>query len=219
VEAVKMAYAPAKTKTGEQIYPGLAPGGEAGWSALSVITPDPGIIDVGMFRYVAHQDPAWDWRQFELDRDAALAVERAGHIAATEPDLQAFKARGGKLLIYHGWNDGGNAGGGYVSPQNSIDYYSSVQAKMGPDQDDWLRLFMIPGMQHCGGGPGPNQFAVLSAMESWREAGVAPDQMTAYRVISNRVVMTRPLCPYPQVAVYRGAGSTDDSTNFSCKME
>jgi hypothetical protein len=68
-----------------------------------------------------------------------------------------------------------------VSPQNSIDYYNSVLAKMGPDQADWLRLFMVPGMQHCGGGPGPNQFAALSAMEEWREEAVAPDQMIAYR--------------------------------------
>jgi feruloyl esterase len=91
---------------------------------------------------------------------------------------------------------------------------------MGPHQDDWLRLFMVPGMDHCGGGPGPNQFAVVSAMEIWREYGKAPDQMTTYRVGGdNRVNMSRPLCPYPQVAVYKGTGDTNLPSNFVCKTE
>ena len=216
VEAVKMAYAPATKRNGELIYPGLVPGGEADWP-ISVFNgaADPGAIDLGIFRYVAHQDPAWDWHTFDLERDTALAIEKAGDIEVTDPDLQAFKARGGKLLIYHGWNDGGT--GGAISPLNSINYYSSVLAKMGPQQDDWLRLFMVPGMDHCGGGPGPNQFAVVNAMESWREEGNAPRQITAYHVTNDRVDMSRPLCPYPQVAMYTGTGSTNDAANFVCK--
>ena len=216
LEAVKMAYAPATKRNGELIYPGLVPGGEADWpiSAFNG-APDPGAIDLGIFSYVAHQDPAWDWHTFDLERDTALAIEKAGDIEVTDPDLQAFKAHHGKLLIYHGWNDGGT--GGAISPLNSINYYSSVLAKMGPRQDDWLRLFMVPGMDHCGGGPGPNQFAVVDAMESWREQGNAPSQITAYRVTNNRVDMSRPLCPYPQVATYKGTGSTNDAANFVCK--
>jgi len=216
LEAVKMAYAPATKRNGELIYPGLVPGGEADWpiSAFNG-APDPGAIDLGIFSYVAHQDPAWDWHTFDLERDTALAIEKAGDIEVTDPDLQAFKAHHGKLLIYHGWNDGGT--GGAISPLNSINYYSSVLAKMGPRQDDWLRLFMVPGMDHCGGGPGPNQFAVVDAMESWREQGNAPSQITAYRVANNRVDMSRPLCPYPQVATYKGTGSTNDAANFVCK--
>jgi feruloyl esterase len=217
-DAVKMAYEPVKKRNGELIYPGLVPGGEADWpiSAFNGAS-DPGAIDLGIFRYVAHEDPTWDWRTFDLERDTALALEKAGYVEVTDPDLQAFKAHGGKLLIYHGWNDGGT--GGAISPLNSVNYYSSVLEKMGPHQDDWLRLFMVPGMDHCGGGPGPNQFAVVTAMETWREQGKAPDQITAYRVSNDRVNMSRPLCPYPQVAVYKGTGDTNLASNFVCKSE
>ena len=214
IETVKMAYSDARKKNGELIYPGLPPGGERGW-LLPGQSKEPGGIDLGMFRSVAHQDPNWDWRTFDLERDTALAVERAGFMHATDPDLSAFKARGGKLIIYHGWNDGGS--GGAISPLNSIAYYSSILARMGPDQKDWLRLFMVPGMAHCGGGPGPNHFNVLAALERWREAGVAPDAILAARVAGNRVDMTRPLCPYPQVAVYQGSGSINDAGNFACQ--
>jgi feruloyl esterase len=215
LETVKALYAAAKKSNGELIYPGLVPGGESEWPISSSAGGEPGAIDLGMFRYVAHQDAAWDWREFELEKDLALVDDKAGCIDVTDPDLRAFKAHGGKLLIYHGWNDGGT--GGAISPVNSVNYYESVLAKMGPGQDDWFRLFMVPGMAHCGGGPGPNQFAALHALEAWREQGKPPDQITAYRVTNNRVDMTRPLCHYPQVAVYKGSGSTNDAENFVCK--
>jgi len=208
VEAVKMAYAPAKKRTGELIYPGMPPGSELGWGFLAGGAPDGRIAT---FRDVLYQDPKWDWRAFDLDRDTALAEEKAGYLNAINPDLAAFKARGGKLLLYHGWNDSLN------SAQNSINYYSSVLAKMGRKQDNWLRLFLAPGMGHCGGGPGPNQFNFLGALERWRESGVAPDQILGSHVTSNRVDMTRPLCPYPQIAVYKGIGSTNDAANFACQ--
>jgi feruloyl esterase len=216
VEAVKMGYAPARRKTGELIYPGLVPGGETGWAMLTGANPEPGGIDVGMFRYVAHEDPAWDWRTFDLDRDTSLIDKKAGFIDAVNPDLSAFRARGGKLLIYHGWNDGGS--GGAISPQNSINYYSSVLERMGSQQQDWLRLFMVPGMAHCGGGVGPNQVNWIAALERWRESGIAPNQLIASRVSDNRVNMTRPICSYPQVAQYNGVGSTNDAANFTCKV-
>jgi feruloyl esterase len=215
VEAVKMGYAPARRKTGQLIYPGLLPGSELGWAMLTAANPEPGVIDVGMFRYVAHEDPAWDWRTFDLDRDTSLIDMKAGFIDAVNPDLSAFRARGGKLLIYHGWSDGGS--GGAISPENSVNYYSSVLARMGPRQEDWLRLFMVPGMAHCGGGPGPNQVNWMAAMERWRESGIAPARLIASRVSDNRVNMTRPLCPYPQVARYTGVGSTNDAANFVCQ--
>jgi feruloyl esterase len=169
-----------------------------------------------MFRFVAHEDPAWDWRTFDLDRDTSLIDKKAGFIDAVNPDLSAFRARGGKLLIFHGWNDGGS--GGAISPQNTVNYYSSVLAKMGSQQQDWLRLFMVPGMEHCGGGPGPDQVNWTAALERWRESGIAPDRLIASRVRDNRVNMTRPLCPYPQVAHYTGVGSTNDAANFACKV-
>jgi feruloyl esterase len=216
IESVRMGYAPARRRNGDLIYPGLVPGGETGWAMLTGANPNPGTIDVEMFRYVAHRDSAWDWRTFDLERDTALVEQRAGFINAVDPDLSAFKARGGKLLIYHGWNDGGS--GGAISPENSVQYYASVLDRMGPGQDDWLRLFMVPGMAHCGGGPGPNQVNWIAAMERWRESGIAPDQLVATRVASyGRVEMTRPVCPYPQVAQYVGAGSTNDAGNFECR--
>ena len=93
---------------GGLIYSGLVPGGETGWAMLTAANPEPGGIDVGMFRFLAHEDPAWDWRTFDVDRDVALIDKKASFIDATSPDLSAFRARGGKLLIYHGWNDGGS---------------------------------------------------------------------------------------------------------------
>ena len=215
VAAVKMGYAPLNRKGG-LIYPGLVPGGETGWAMLTAANPEPGGIDVGMFRFLAHEDPAWDWRTFDVDRDVALIDKKASFIDATSPDLSAFRARGGKLLIYHGWNDGGS--GGAISPQNTINYYSSVLARMGPQQQDWLRLFMVPGMAHCGGGPGPNQVNWIAALERWRESGIAPDQLSASRVTDNRVNMTRTICPYPQIAKYSGVGSTNDAANFACSL-
>jgi len=216
IEAVKMGYAPARRKTGELIYPGLVPGGETGWAMLTGAKPEPGSIDVGMFKFVAHEDPAWDWRTFDLDRDTSLIDKKAGFIDAVNPDLSAFRARGGKLLIYHGWNDGGS--GGAISPQNTVNYYSSVLARMGSQQQDWLRLFMVPGMEHCGGGPGPDQVNWMAALERWRESAIAPDRLIASRVSNNRVNMTRPICSYPAVAHYNGVGSTNDAANFVCKV-
>ena len=214
IETVKMAYSDARKRNGDLIYPGLVPGGETGWLLPGRAT-EPGGIDLGMFRYIAHQEAAWDWRNFDLERDTELAMRSAGFMHAANPDLSAFKARGGKLLVYHGWSDGGS--GGAISPLGTISYYESVLKRMGRNQGDWLRLFMIPGMAHCGGGQGPNQFNMLAVLERWREANVAPDMILAARVLNNRVDMTRPLCPYPQAAVYRGSGSTNDAANFACK--
>jgi feruloyl esterase len=137
VEAVKMAYAPARKSTGQVVFPGLPPGGELGWQMLA--GKGPSELSLGTFSSVLYQDPKWDWRNFDLDRDTALTDEKFGYMDAIAPDLTAFKARGGKLLMYHGWNDP------MISALNSIDYYSSVLAKMGQDQSTWLRLFMVPG--------------------------------------------------------------------------
>lgn len=216
LKSIQAGYAPVRKRNGDLIYPGLVPGGELGWLLPGRAT-EPGGIDLGMFRYIGRQDANWDWRQFDLEHDHALAQANGGSMEAINPDLKAFMARGGKLLIYHGWNDGGS--GGAISPLNSIAYYESVLAKMGKGQDAWFRMFMVPGMAHCGGGSGPNQFSAIAALERWREAGVAPDRIVATRVNNGRVDMTRPLCPYPQAAVYSGTGSTNDAGNFVCRVE
>jgi feruloyl esterase len=160
---------------------------------------------------IAYGDAARDPKTFDLARDLPIVLKHVGYATnAVDPDLRAFKARGGKLLLYHGWNDG------LISAGNTVNYYDSVLKTMGRGQDDFVRLFMLPGVGHCQGGAGPDQVHWMAALERWRESGKAPDRIEASRVIANRVDMTRPLCPYPQVAKYTGAGSTNDAQNFVC---
>ena len=210
VESTRKAYAPVKTRAGVVVYPGHSPGFESGWRmAQPGATLNPLFTD--MPRYVAHQDANWDVTSFDLDADLALAVEHGGYIEASDPHLAKFKARGGKLLLYHGWADPGPA------PANTIHYLNEVTRTLGGKQDDWLRLFLLPGVGHCGGGPGADQADFVGAIERWRESGTAPDQIPAAHVTGNRVDMTRPICAYPSVAQYKGAGSTNDAANFVCK--
>jgi feruloyl esterase len=207
VENARGAYAPVKAANGSHVYPGRSPGFESGWRI-----PTPGAalnpLFTDMVRYVGRQDPNWDPMTFDLEKDLALAVKNAGFIEASDPDLATFKARGGKLLLYHGWADPGPA------PENTINYYDAVTKKLGGRQDDWMRLFLMPGVGHCGGGVGPDQADFLGALERWREAGDAPSQIQATR--GRGTPMTRPLCPHPQVARYTGSGSTDEAKNFTC---
>ena len=210
LDAVRRAYATTKTKNGDAVFPGKEPGSEYQWMAFLGGPVAPG-ISVGSFQ-VAYNDANWDAKGFDIDRDLKVVDEKAGSIInAINPDLSAFKAHGGKLLLYHGWNDTA------ISPGNTINYYESVLKKMGGKQDNFVKLFMAPGMQHCGGGPGPNQINYMAIMERWRESNITPETMEAYHVTNNRVDMTRPLCAYPQVATYKGTGSTNDAGNFVCK--
>lgn len=209
VASLERVYAPTYTKAGEFVYPGHAPGFELGWRM-----PEPGggprPTPPMSFAHLGHGDRKWDWKTFDLDKDLALAVKNGGVIEATNPDLTAFKARGGKLIMYHGWSDPG------PSPLDTIQYYNNVMDKMGPNQENWMRLFMMPGMGHCGGGAGPDQSNFLGALERWVESGIAPDRITASKVTNGKVLMARPLCPYPQVAKWTGAGSTNAVENFVC---
>lgn len=161
------------------------------------------------------KDPHWDYRTFNFDSDVALGDRIENDIInATDPNLKAFIGRGGKLLQYHGWSDPA------ISPRNSINYYHSAVDAMGGASkvNESYRLFMIPGMAHCGGGDGPNQFDMIGALEQWVEKGTAPDQIIASRLLDGRTDRTRPLCPYPEVATYKGIGSTDEATHFSCSV-
>ena len=205
-----VAYAPTTTLAGELVYPGQAYGFELGWR-MPESGSTPSSLSADIFRYIGHQDPDWDWRSFDLDGDLALVVENAGYLEANDPDLGEFKARGGKMIFYHGWNDPG------PSPLNTIQYYNRVLDALGSNQDDWMRVYMMPGMGHCRGGVGPDQANFLAAMERWVEAGIAPDRITASKVTGGQVQMSRPLCPYPQVAKWTGVGSTNDAENFVCE--
>jgi len=197
------------------LFPGSAIGGASGpqgWSAWLLGTA-PGkslgaMFGRGFYGDMVFQKADWDFASFNIDRDPSTADEKFSKVLnSTSADLKPFRDRGGKLIIYHGWSDAA------ISPQNAIDYYLSVVAKMGAkNTDGFARLFMVPGMQHCGGGPGPNSFNMWPVVEKWVEENAAPE-----RVIARKDQRTRPLCPYPQTAKYNGSGSTDDAANFTCK--
>jgi feruloyl esterase len=210
VDAVKLVYSSAKWKNGQLIFPGKEPGGELTWTQLATVKA-PASLPMGSFQFATYQDANWDWRKFDLDRDTAAADEKFGYVNVS-PDLSAFKSRGGKLLLYHGWNDQA------ISPESTLNYYMAVLQKLGGGkQENWIRLYMVPGMTHCQGGPGPDEFNKMAAIERWRESNSTPNELTAYHVTGNTVDMSRPLCPYPQVAIYKGVGSTNDAANFACK--
>ena len=163
---------------------------------------------------MGHQDKDYDWHNFDFDAEVAQA-DKAGIDAPRRYDLSGFKAHGGKLLLYHGWYDS------TIPPEHTVMYYESrCWRRWAKKQDDWLRLYMEPGMAHCGGGIGPDQFNKMGVIERWREAGQAPEACSCLPYATGGSVdMTRPLCPYPQVAVYKSIGSTNDAANFSCKLQ
>ncbi len=195
-----------KTSDGKVVFPGQAYGSPIPRLPFDFQPPEAFLWDT--VRILGFQDPNYSWRNFDLDRDLPLIRERVGFVDATDPDLRDYQERGGKLLMYHGWMDTG------ISPWNSIQYYESVIQEMGPDQDDWMKLYMVPGMGHCSGGPGPYEFELLTVMERWRERGREPQEIQARNPESG---LTRPLCPYPQSAVYDGRGDTKRARNFDCK--
>ncbi len=214
VEAARRIMSPATDAKGAEIFPGLEPGTELAWAGL-VGGPEPVQTALDQFRFIVFQDPNWDWRTFDLVRDLARANEvDRGTINAVNPDLSKFAGHGGKLLMYHGWADGS------VAPRASVNYYNSVAKTMGgaSKTSEWIRLFLAPGMGHCGGGEGPNTFDMVSALEAWVERGRAPKRIIASKVTNGRVERTRPLCPYPQVASYKGSGSIEDAGNFECRL-
>jgi hypothetical protein len=158
-------------------------------------------------------DPAFDTTKFSFDKDMAKFADARALLNATDPDLSAFRAHGGKLLMYFGWADPA------LPPLMGIDYYEKAVAANGPDTSQFFRLFMVPGMFHCRGGVGTDRLDALTAVINWVENGTAPASIVAAKVEagSGKVVRTRPLCPYPQVARYSGKGSADDAANFFCK--
>ena len=225
VEAARRIYDGLKDpKSGAQIYPGLAPGSEAFWVHRDPANPFP--IPISHYKWLVFRDPNWDWKTFDFsdpaDYEAHVRAEAklAPLMNATDPNLGAFRARGGKLLQYHGWYDQ------LIAPANSIDYYESVVAHFGAGKDraaaltdvqTFYRLFMMPAVAHCGGGTGPSSYDMQAALEGWVERGIVPDRIIGSRQVGGVVDRTRPFCPYPQVAVYTGKGDTNDAANFSCR--
>ena len=212
VETARNLYATlTNPRTRQWISNGLERGSELGWATYA--GPQPLSIGLDHFKYVVFQNPDWDYRALNFETDIALAQKiDHGTIDATDPDLSKFFAHGGKLIQYHGWSDP------QIPPGNSVVYYQNVLEKLGVGVKiaDSYRLFMVPGMAHCGGGDGTSSFDAMSALEKWVEHKQPPERIEAKRVRNGSVDRTRPLCPFPQVAKYKGSGSTDDAANFIC---
>ncbi len=214
VDTVKMLYSSVPNpETGRDIT-GLFPGSELGWTDLGW-TASARATGLEQYRYLVYGDEDWNISEFEFDRDIALAESMDGNtLNALDPDLQAFFDTGGKLIQYHGWIDP------QISPANATQYYQRVSDLLGGREaiHDSYRLFMVPGMAHCRGGPGPDSFDMIGALEQWVESGQAPDSVMAVRRTNGEVDRSRPLCPYPEVAVYDGSGSIDAAENFQCRL-
>jgi feruloyl esterase len=222
--AKKIYAGPKNPRTNAQLYPGLPPGTEAGWSGYwGGAEP----VRADYWRLWVFGNPQWNWWSFDYDRDVTYAEAVVGPLVdQTSVDLAAFKARGGKAIVYQGWADP------VVNAVDTIAYAERLRTAQGSQaaMDSFFRLFLVPGMGHCSGGSGTGHFGnqggpspvvnadrdVLMALDRWVEQGTAPDQIVASRVVSGNTVRTRPLCPYPKKATYRGQGSTDDAANFTC---
>ena len=219
----------ARNASGIQLWPGT----ERGATTLPMAGAAPFAAATEQGKYFVYLDPNWDWTTLTYANYGAFfdkTVAMVGPVLGTDnPDLSAFKAHGGKLINYHGWADP------LIMPQGTTQYYEAMNSKLGGAAavDTFARLFMVPGMGHCGGGDGPNAFGqdgvpkadadhdAFKALVKWVKEGTAPDQVIATKYTGDdptqAVLRTRPLCVYPKVAKYKGSGSSDDAANFSCE--
>jgi feruloyl esterase len=235
ITALKKLYEGPRDAKGNLIFPGYLPGGEegpGGWIPwITGMAPGKSLLfafGTGYFSNFVYEKSDWNYRETTVDQGLKAADEKTAKILnATDPNLSAFKARGGKLILYHGWNDAA------ISALNTVNYYSNVTSTMGATETSaFSRLYMVSGLQHCGGGPGTNAFGqggagdkdpqrnMELALEQWVEKGVAPSAIVATKYVednpSKGVKFTRPLCPYPQTAKYKGTGDTNEAANFVC---
>jgi hypothetical protein len=231
---VQNLYAGPALASGKRLFPGYSAGAEDGWGEAHFGT-GPATTDsyqdvIGFFRNIVFEDPNWNEKAYDADRDGKLTERKlASIIDATDPDLSRFAAHGGKLIMYHGWSDP------IIPAMMSIEYYQRVVKHLGVRAaSNSIRLFMVPGMGHCGGGPGPNSFGqfaagsgdpshkVGAALQRWVEQGIAPERIIATKHDDDdpihEVLRTRPLCAFPLVARYRGSGSTDSDSSFECAL-
>jgi feruloyl esterase len=236
VAALRAVYEGPRDSKAVRIFPGIVPGAETGpggWG-LWVTGPAQGksltfAFQSGYFANMVYEKADWDYRTANVEQALAASQEKTRHLLdATDPDLSAFKARGGKLVVYHGWNDAA------ISAWNTLDYHQSVVARMGRQETEaFVRLYMVPGMQHCDGGTGPDSFGqhgngppddprrnVLLALEKWVEEGKAPSALLGTRNDDGDPArgtrLRRPLCPHPEVARYKGKGDPTDAASFAC---
>jgi len=236
VATARAFYSGPVSKAGRPLFHGWLPGSEAtgqfDWAFLQS-RPDDQPPFVSLFKWVFGRD--WDWSGFQVERDMARVDAALGPVVndATRGNLRAFRARGGKLIIYHGWADS------LVPPDQTVAFYDRVARDAGgvAQAQGFARLFMVPGYSHCGGGAGPDVFNsatgsavpppsttpqhdLFAALADWVEAGTAPRQVVATRYADRSpakgVAMQRPLCAYPAKAWWRGAGDTNAAASFVC---
>jgi len=223
----KIYSGPINAKTGKQIYPGFPPGDEAlahNWD-LWIIGPQSyqAQFTNQVFGSFLRNDPHWDFKSADFDKDVVRADQEIGPLLnSNDPNLSAFAARGGKLILFQGWADAA------ITPFGTIQYYQAIQRKMGSKEArQFVRLFMAPGMMHCSGGPGPNNFDAVAAVDQWRQKNEPPESLAAAKYADSAAassgaalgepLVTRPLCAYPKVAHWTGKGSSDKAENYLCR--
>ncbi len=211
VNTARRLYAGARFADGTQIYSGFEPGSELLWGAM-IEGPEPLFINNDFFRYIAFEDPEWDWRTFDLEPDTRRVDSRLGPVInSISTDLKAFMENGGKLLVYQAWNET------WVPPRTITTYYDDVVSTMGGEGNtrDFFRLFMVPDFGMC---PAmfPGTFDAMGALQKWREEGIAPDHIQTNYSNAGQVYKTRPVCAYPEVAIYKGEGDTNKAENYRC---
>lgn len=222
VSVLKSIYGGLRNSKGDRLYPGLLPGAETGpngWALRTDLTGPMKDFGIGFGQNLLSISPSRNFQEFNLDRDLSKLDGSIGKILNVDnPELKSFRRHGGKLLLFHGWGDAA------LPPAATIDYYERIITSEGRNgTGSFVRLYMAAGVQHCGSGPGPNVIGppMIEALEHWVEDGIAPSEIVATKYTENGpskgVARTRPLCPYPQLARYKGSGSIDEATNFVCR--
>jgi feruloyl esterase len=226
IETLKCMYAgpPVNPRTGKQVYPGVPPTSELDQGQSIGAVPNPQYTT--FFQNTVFEDPNYDFLTFKFDSDVKFSLNKefGGETLefihhAEDPDLTAFKKRGGKMIVWHGFSDP------LPNPVDTIDYYDSIRTRFDHSRrqadktEEFVRLFLLPNVGHCGGAApgGPNTWDPLTALEQWVEEGIAPEEIIASRMTGGVVTRSRPICAYPQAARYVGSGSIDDAANFVCR--